>query len=391
MKATGPRLATRMMLAQAVVIGVGAITLAVTAFLVAPGLFHEHLTHVGVESPAVQAHAEEAFASAFAISVAVAAGTALIAAGLISWLIVRRISRPVEELSRAAEMVAAGQYEVDVPDATFSRELHQLSESFTHMANRLNATENTRSRLLADLAHELRTPLATLEAYIDGLEDEVLPRDAASWSTMRDQVGRLRRLATDLRDTAAAEEHALRLEFERLDARSVAAAAVAAAGPRYLAKGVELSFDEGDRPCWVNGDGVRLQQVLGNLLDNALRHTPTGGHVDVACESHGRQVLVTVDDDGEGIQPEQLTAVFDRFHRIDPSRVTSDGSGSGLGLTIARAIINDHGGRLTAFSAGLDQGARFTIELPAVAPTSEGRESSPSSSQPATLNRTQPR
>jgi two-component system sensor histidine kinase BaeS len=199
-----PRLATRLMVAQTIVVGIGAVTLVVTATLVAPGLFHEHLTHVGVDSPLVQAHAEEAFATSFAISVAVAALTALVAAGLASWFLVRRVSRPVEELAVAARSVAAGQFDVDVPDAEFSSELNQLSESFSDMARRLAATEQTRGRMLADLAHELRTPLATLEAYIDGMEDDVLPHDAASWTTMRDQVDRLRRLSGDLRESAAA-------------------------------------------------------------------------------------------------------------------------------------------------------------------------------------------
>ena len=364
MTSPGPRLATRMMVAQAVVVSVGAITLVVTAAIVAPGRFTEHLTHVGVESPVVQAHAEEAFASAFGISVAVAAVFALLAAGLVSWFLVRRVSKPVEELAEAAEAVAAGRYDVTVPDAAFSRELHQLSESFLNMASRLSQTENTRSRLLADLAHELRTPLATIEAYIDGMEDDVLPVDAASWTTMRDQVDRLRRLATDLRETAAAEEHALGLVLERLDARTVATASVAAAGPRYQAKDVALDQNECTESCWIRGDGVRLQQVLANLLDNALRHTRPGGHVTVETHRHGGFVHLDVSDDGEGIPAAQLNTVFERFHRIDPSRVTTDGSGSGLGLTIARAIVTDHGGTLTASSEGVGHGSTFTVVLP---------------------------
>ncbi len=364
MSGVGYRLATRMMVAQLIVVGVGAITLALTAVLVAPGLFHEHLNHIGVASPQVQLHAEEAFASAFGISIAVAAAAALIAAGLVSWVFVRRVSRPVEELARATEAVAAGDFDVSVPDATFSIEFHQLSEAFANMAGRLAATESARSRLLADLTHELRTPLATLEAYIDGMEDDVLPHDEASWSTMRDQVDRLRRLTIDLREVAAAEEHALNLELEPLDARTVVAAAVAAAAPRYQAKDVSLET-HGELACEILGDRVRLQQVLGNLLDNALRHTPPGGAVEVETYRSGESVVITVTDDGEGIPAAQLKAVFDRFHRVDPSRVTTDGSGSGLGLTIARAIVTDHEGSLTADSDGVGHGSSFRIQLPA--------------------------
>jgi two-component system sensor histidine kinase BaeS len=365
MSRSRPKLATRLMAAQTIVVGIGAVTLAATATLVAPGLFHEHLTHVGVDSPAVQAHAEEAFATSFAISVAVAAVTALIAAGLASWFLVRRVSRPVEELAVAARSVAAGQFDVDVPDAEFSSELHQLSESFSDMASRLAETEASRSRMLADLAHELRTPLATLEAYIDGLEDDVLPRDAASWSTMRDQVARLRRLSGDLREAAAAEEHALGIVLSAMDARDAAETAVTAAAPRYQAKGVRLEYAHADTPCRIRGDSQRLQQVLANLLDNSLRHCQSGDTVDVVVDQVGATVRVRVIDTGEGIPVDQLGKVFDRFHRVDPSRLSADGSGSGLGLTIARAIVTEHDGSLTAVSDGAGQGTTFTMALPA--------------------------
>ncbi|MDI1290341.1 MAG: HAMP domain-containing protein, partial [bacterium] len=166
-----PRLATRLMVAQAIVVGLGALTLVVTAVVVAPGLFREHLMSAGVDSADVQMHAEEAFASSFAISVTVATAVALLAAGAVAWFLVRRVSRPVEDLATAARAVAAGNYDVAVPDAKFSSELHELAGSFTYMANRLAESESTRIRLLANLAHELRTPLATLEGFIDGMED----------------------------------------------------------------------------------------------------------------------------------------------------------------------------------------------------------------------------
>lgn len=360
-----PRLASRLMVAQAVVVGIGALTLVVTATLVAPGLFHEHLTHVGVNAPDVQVHAEEAFASSFAISVAVATVVSLMAAGLVSWFLVRRVSQPVEELAVAAQGVAAGDYAVNVPDAAFSRELHELSDSFTYMAQRLSQMEGTRTRLLADLAHELRTPLATLEAYIDGMEDHVLEGDAGNYRTMRMQVDRLRRLAVDLREVAAAEEHALGLVLAPMDARDAASAAVAAADPRFRAKGVELAISLSPLPCAIVGDSVRLQQVMSNLLDNALRHTPTDGRVAVDVTTSGADVEITVTDTGEGIPADQLSSIFERFHRVDPSRITTDGGGSGLGLTIARAIVTDHHGELEAESNGVGAGTTMRVTLPA--------------------------
>ncbi len=359
-----PRLAVRLMTAMALVIAVGGLTLLATVNLVAPGLFHDHLSHFGMMSPEVTAHAEEAFASSFAIAITVAMGASLVAAGLVSWFLVRRVARPVEELAQAAETVASGTYAVDVPTEPFSSELEALSTSFSHMAERLAATDASRTRLLADLAHELRTPLATLEAYIDGLEDSIVDPTAESYETMRGQVARLRRLATDLRESAAADEHALHLVPVDTDAAALAADAVAAATPRFLAKGVGLTFVSAGGRLAVLADAERLGQVLANLLDNALRHTPTGGHVAVHADGGGGKVVLSVVDDGDGIPTDQLRAVFDRFHRVDAARASTDGSGSGLGLTIARAIVTDHRGTLNAASDGPGTGATFTVTLP---------------------------
>ena len=362
-----PRLSTRLMQAQALVVGIGTVTLVVSAIIVAPLLFHDHLIHAGVADQVVQMHAEEAFASAFGISVAIATVTALLAAGAISWLMVRRVSGPVEDLAHSAEIVATGRYDVSVPDAAFSSELEQLATSFNRMAARLAETDATRTRMLADLAHELRTPLATLEAYIDGLEDDVLPRNPESWRTMRDQVNRLRRLASDVREVAAAEEHALGLDLAPTDGRDIASAAVAAALPRYQAKGVDLGEELPPYRCPILADGLRLQQVLANLLDNALRHTPSGGRVDVNVGLHDRWVRFVIADTGEGIPADQLDWVFERFHRVDPSRMSGDGGGSGLGLTIARAIVTDHGGTIAATSPGpAGVGTVMTVDMPLI-------------------------
>ena len=168
-----------------------------------------------------------------------------------------------------------------------------------------------------------------------------------------------------MREVAAAEEHALGLRLERIDARDIARAAVAAAAPRFSGKGVELGARLGEHPCSVMGDAMRLQQVLANLLDNALRHTPVGGQVIVAVEHAGSNVRFTVKDTGEGIPADQVGWVFERFHRVDPSRISTDGGGSGLGLTIARALVSDHSGSITAASPGAGLGTTMTIELPA--------------------------
>jgi len=352
------------MWAQVLVVAIGAITPVIAAGVVAPRLFHMHLMQAGVKGNEVLVHAEAAFNSALAIAVTLGVIMSLLAAGAVSWFLVRRISSPIESLAESAQAVASGDYDIATDTHAFSRELQQLTDSFTSMAQQLERSDATRTSMLADLAHEVRTPLATLQAYIDGLEDGVLECDAAAWATMRAQVERLRRLADDIREVAAAEEHALGLKLQPLDINATANSAVEAALPRYRTKGVDLEVSAESEPCRILGDEMRLQQVLANLLDNALRHTPCGGSVRVSVTRGSDIVRITVTDTGEGIPRSQLDSVFRRFHRVDPSRGSGDGSGSGLGLTIARAIVVDHGGAIDASSDGPGSGATFTVRLP---------------------------
>lgn len=360
------RLATRLMTAQALVIAVGALALIGAAVILAPGLFHYHLAQTGETDPLVQHHAEEAFATSFALALLLSAIVSLAAAGIASWFIVRRVAHPVEELADAADRLASGSFDVDVPDAGFSSEIARLTGAFEDMATRLANTETTRRQLLSDLAHELRTPLATLEAYVDGIEDEILPTEPATFETMRDQITRLRRLSGDLREAALAAEHALGLQLKPCDLRSVVRAAASAASPRFEQLGIQLDSSVPETTARVMADEVRLQQVLANLLDNALRHTRT--RVSLSLTASGGMARIRVQDDGEGIPQAHLESVFQRFHRVDPSRKAADGSGSGLGLTIARAIVEDHGGALSAVSAGEGLGATFLIDLPLATP-----------------------
>ena len=360
-------LVARLLLAQLAVVGVAGLALIATAAIAGPQLFTEHLRHTGESSPIVIQHAEEAFASSFAIALAVSLLMALITAGLVALLVVRRIAASVTDLADAADAIAAGDYGVTVPSGGFGTEMTRLSGAFARMAQRLAATEAARTGMLADLSHELRTPLATLEAYIDGMEDQVVPTEPASYAVMRDQVGRLRRLAVDVREASAAEEHALSLHREPVDPGDLARSAVEFARPSYQAKGVGLALDSPGHGLVVAADPARLQQVLGNLLANALRHTPPGGRVTVRVRSARRTVRIEVADTGEGIPVDQLEAIFTRFHRADESRASHDGSGAGLGLTIARAIIAGHGGTLVAASDGPGTGSAFTIALPTLA------------------------
>lgn len=358
-----PSLAARLFMAELIVIGVTFLALLLTILLIAPRLFMYHLEMTGEDSPTVQAHAGDAFRTSVGFALMAAAAVAILAAVALSWFLARRVSRPITELAAAAEAVADGDYAVKVPEAGLGAELHTLTQSFQDMAQGLALTDELRAKLLSDLSHEIRTPLATLEAHIDGLEDGLLPQDAATFDVMRAQVHRLRRLASDVRLAAQAQEHALELDLQSVAVSSLVEAACTAYAPRYLDKGIALRWDCETDPLTVLVDPDRLQQVLGNLLDNALRHTAAGEEVRVGCElRRPGHVDIDVIDTGVGIPPSELEAVFVRFTRLDDAR--AGGGGSGLGLTIARAIVQEHGGTLVAVSEGLGAGSRFIISLP---------------------------
>jgi signal transduction histidine kinase len=242
------------------------------------------------------------------------------------------------------------------------REFATVALAFNTMAGRLDDMETTRRRLLADLGHELRTPLATIEAYVDAAEDGVPVANEDTWAVLRTQTSRLLRLAEDIAAVSLAEEHQLDLHPRRLAAEDLIGAAVAAAQPRYAAKGVRLQERVGGVGD-VDVDPERMGQVLSNLLDNALHHTATGGTVTISVDRNATEVRFTVADTGDGIPAEHLPQVFERFYRADPARDRGRG-GSGIGLAIARAIVIDHGGQITAASAGPGAGATFTVILP---------------------------
>ena len=375
-----PRLATQIFAAHIMVVATGVLSVMGTAMIAGPGLFHEHMMQApisGMSMPDVRMHAEQAFTASFGFAVTVGATVSLAVAGAVAWFLSLRIARPVEALAIAADHVATGNLAAvdttsDVnpmgtpvakpPADGFAAEIDHLSRSFAAMGARLEATDRARTRLLADLAHELRTPLATLAAYIDGLEDGVLTQNAASWEVMRAQVARMRRLASDVRDVAAAEEHALTFTLGDVSVADALAEAMGAARPRFDAKGVSLRTRALSSRT-IRADAVRIGQVLANLTDNALRHTPPGGTVIIAAMDEGDAVEISVCDNGDGIAADDIEAIFERFRRADPSRAAVDGSGSGLGLTIARGIVRAHGGTLWATSDGVGHGATFTVRL----------------------------
>ena len=369
-------LAPRLFCAMGLVVVAGAGTLLLVSLLVAPQVFYAHLHRAGLPAitAAVQHHVDEAFSQALMLSLVLGVLAAVVTATLVTWLVSRRLASPVAEVADAATRLADGHYNTVVPDPRLGPEFAKLTAAVNELAQRLGSSEEIRRRLLADLTHELRTPLASLEATVEAISDGVLPVDQTTLDTLAAQASRLHRLVADLESVSRAEERQLALHLGPTRLFHIAQRAVDVLRPRFDNKGVALTVNSTGRAPVVDVDADRLVEALMNLLENALRHTPRGGAVFVAVETvpgtpgaPGRAGL-SVTDTGEGFDPAQALRLFERFYRTDAARTSGSTiggrHGSGIGLTIARAIVEAHHGEITALSGGRDHGACFTINLP---------------------------
>jgi signal transduction histidine kinase len=282
--------------------------------------------------------------------------------GAATFLAYRRISRPVADLLGAADRLARGDYGVSV-EPSGPRELRTLTRTFNDMATRLAATEEQRRRFLADVTHELRTPLAVLQSGIEAQVDGIHPRDDRHLASLLEETQTLGRLIDDLHTLALAD--AGRLTLHREPASAVALVEDAVAGHRPLAerRGVTVAAVVDGEVPELDVDPTRIRQVLANLLSNAVRHTPAGGMVTVGVASTAGEVRITVSDSGPGFPPDRLDHLFDR------AGLPADARGSGLGLSIARDLVEAHGGTIRAGNAP-DGGAAVTVTLPLAEPGS---------------------
>jgi len=367
-------LAPRLFLTNLLVIVAGAGTLLAVALLFAPALFHEHLrrAHLPQLSAEIRDHVDAAFDRSLIVSLAIAVAAATLTAAAVSWLVARRLVEPVHQVVQVAQRLADGHYETVTPEPQLGPEFASLTRSMNLLSRRLATTEAQRRRLTADLAHQLRTPVAAVAATVEALIDGVLDPDPATLGTLADQAGRLHRLIADLEKVSRAEERRLVLDPAPQPLAPVVQRCLAAVRDRYRAKDVDLALSADPATPVVRIDADRIGEVMANLLDNALRHTPPGGSVTLALgpgPSGGPpSAELAVHDTGEGFAPDQGPLLFHRFHR---GRDAEPGTGSGLGLTIAAAIAEAHAGTLHARSDGSGRGATFTLSLPA-APTGGG-------------------
>ncbi len=270
---------------------------------------------------------------------------------------VRQMAMPLGDVIEAAGRLAEGDYTARVAEQG-PREVRALAHAFNSMTERLAAHDEQRRNLLADVTHELRTPLTVIQGNLEGLLDGIYPRDDAHLTPILEETRVLSRLIDDLRTLALAESGALRLEKEPTDLAVLASEAVASFRAQADAAGIELSTDgELDLPL-LDVDPARINQVLGNLIANALRYTQRGGTIRVRCSiESGAQVAVAVSDTGAGIPPDRLPHIFDRFYKSPDSR------GTGLGLAIARNLAAAHGGEMEAES-NLGEGTTIHFRLP---------------------------
>jgi len=354
----------KLLAAQLLVVLAGALTLLAVALSVGPILFHHHVRDaLGVVPPDVARHLDTAFNQSTLAALAIAASAAVLTALAVSWFVSSRVTRTIATLAAASGNLAHGAYDTRVPVAS-EDEVGALARSFNEMAATLEQTEQRRRELLSDVAHELRTPLATIDGYVEAINDGVMQPDDRIWDAIRTEVARLVRLADDLGKVSRAEERQLDLRTQPIQARAIVDAALAAAAPAFEAKQVELDANVSDRLPPLNVDPDRVGEVLANLLENALRHTPSGGQVTVSAAAAGPdRVELAVTDSGEGIPSDQLQRIFERFYRVDRARDRASG-GSGIGLAIVKAIVEAHGGTIGAENAGPGHGASFRLRLP---------------------------
>jgi signal transduction histidine kinase len=292
------------------------------------------------------------------------------AAIALGWFLAFQVVRPVRALLQGTRNITEGKldYRVNIKSRD---ELGELSQTFNIMAENLEKNEQSRRRLTADIAHELRTPLTIIEGTVDGIIDGVFPPDAERLTSIKEQTALLTRLIADLRDISLAESGQLKLNIVPADLAEIISRKVSQIQPAATEKGIQITTDLNTNIEKVNIDPVRMEQVIYNLLTNAMKYTPSGGHVTVVLKKvdggesphlPGTGILITVSDTGIGIAPEHLAYIFERFYRVQDSCERAAG-GTGLGLAIVKQLMEAHNGRVWVESEP-GKGSRFSVWLP---------------------------
>lgn len=363
MTGAAPTLRARLLWSHISVVAVGVIVLVLAGRRLGDAFVDDHLQamsplmHGSVEPIAV-AQFDDGVRSAFARALWWAAGISAATAVAAATIAGRRFLAPIDEVRSVTREIAAGSYERRVGPPR-ERELAALAEDVNALAASLAGSEKRRSRLVGEVAHELRTPVATLKGYLEGLLDGVFTADAEILGAAIAEATRLERLAADLSTLSRAEEHRIDVHPVPIDVAETITAVETHLAGQFQDNNVALAV--GDLPALAaDADADRVAQILTNVLGNALAYTPAGGQVTVAAQNNADEIVVSITDTGRGLTSDELTLVFERFYRADRGAP----GGSGIGLTIARNLARRHGGDLTASSDGPGRGATFTLTLP---------------------------
>jgi signal transduction histidine kinase len=352
----GRGIATRIALAALASAAVGLVILAIGVTVVGAEVFRALMVEAGDSADHAQAMYDQ--------SVTTVVVTAFIVAGVASVvlavILARMLARPLAEIGSAARRIAEGDYAARVPREG-PDELASLADSFNQMAASLERQEAMRRDFIANAAHELRTPLTNLQGYLEALRDGVIVADRATYESLWDEAERLVRLSRSLDALAEGDAATSPPTLVELDLVAAIRTALDIAQPTLERAGLRLDVDLPERlAARANPDA--LAQVLGNLISNAARYTPAGGTVTVRAEQRSSDLLVSISNTGDGIPPEDLDRVFERFYRVEKSRDRARG-GAGIGLAIVKQLVEAGGGRVGAESR--DGLTRFWFSLPA--------------------------
>lgn len=304
-----------------------------------------------------------AFRQAVNDSIVWGGGIAIFVAVLLSLIISRRITKPVHDMAAATELIAAGDYGQRV-SVSGHDEIGSLGHSLNGMAMRLEEAQQLRRELMANIAHELRTPLTSISGYMEGLEDGVVPATAETYATVRGEALRLSRLVEDLQRLSRAESGQEELDIIAIDPAAFLQRVTSKMGRQFQEKGVSLEAETIAGTPELLADEDKLEQIMINLLDNALRYTDAGGRVQVSGRVQDGKVAIEITDTGHGIDQSDLPYIFERFFRTDKSRARASG-GTGIGLTIVKRYVEALGGGISVTSEA-GAGTTFTVLLPAV-------------------------
>lgn len=368
------RLGAKLFLAHLMVILIGVIILGLTIQITVPAAFNRHMgmmmnssmmNGMGPGQGLGQGYGRtlfENFRASMFESLGYAVTASVLAALLASLLLSRRIVAPLRTLTGASQHIADGHYSERV-QVNGSDELAQLSTSFNQMAVQLEQVESMRRQLIGDVTHELRTPLTSIKGYMEGLVDGVLPATSETFNQIHREAERLSRLVDDLQELSRVEAKAYSLDVRSVAVSNLVQTTIKRLSPQATAKRITLrSSLPVDLPP-VQADEDRITQVLVNLVANAIQYTPEEGHVTISAERLADEIHISVQDTGVGVPAEHLANLFTRFYRVDKSRARNAGGGSGIGLTIAKHLVEAQGGQIWVESKGDGQGSTFTFSL----------------------------